>query len=137
MSIFACAVILNSFKDPFNKTKISHRIYGYSSPFMPTNIFPLNRMAEKKKPLYIMWQNNYPILMPIIKSAKKRVRSSAKKHKANLAYRTAYKSAVKKARIEKSEENVKAAYRALDKAAQKRVIHPNKAARLKSRIGKK
>jgi len=75
--------------------------------------------------------------MPIIKSAKKRVRSSARKHELNLGYRTAYKSAVKKARTEKNDENVKAAYKALDKAAKKRVIHPNKAARLKSSIGKK
>ena len=74
--------------------------------------------------------------MPIIKSAKKRVRSSASKQATNLAYRTAYKSAVKKARTKGSDENKKAAYRALDKAAKKRVIHPNKAARLKSGIGK-
>ena len=75
--------------------------------------------------------------MPIIKSAKKRVRSSARKQASNAPYRTAYKAAVKKARADKTSENVTAAYKALDKAAKKRVIHKNKAARLKSSIGKK
>ena len=75
--------------------------------------------------------------MPIIKSAKKRVRSSAKKQASNLPYRAAYKAAVKKARADKSSENVILAYKALDKAAKKGVIHRNKAARLKSSIGKK
>lgn len=75
--------------------------------------------------------------MPIIKSAKKRVRSSARKQESNTPYRTAYKAAVKKARVEKKDENVVAAYKALDKAAKKGVIHQNKAARLKSSVGKK
>lgn len=44
---------------------------------------------------------------------------------------------VKKARRSPTKKTLSAAYRALDKAAKKRHIHPNKAARLKSRLAKR
>ncbi|MDD5606007.1 MAG: 30S ribosomal protein S20 [Patescibacteria group bacterium] len=74
--------------------------------------------------------------MPIIKSAKKRMRSSARQKALNLSVKQAYKSSVKTARAQKSDETVKQAFKALDKAAKRGVIHPNKAARLKSRLAK-
>jgi small subunit ribosomal protein S20 len=74
--------------------------------------------------------------MPIIKSAHKRMRSSARKQVQNLKVKQAYKGAVKEARANKSDETVKKAYKALDKAAKQGVIHANKASRLKSRITK-
>ena len=74
--------------------------------------------------------------MPIIKSAKKRVRSSARKYKRNLLKKTTYKTAVKRVSTEKKSEGLRDAYKALDKAAKSRIIHKNKAARLKSRLSK-
>lgn len=49
----------------------------------------------------------------------------------------ALKSLIKKVRLSKSEKNLQAVYSALDKAAKVKLIHPNKAARLKSRLSKK
>lgn len=46
------------------------------------------------------------------------------------------KSLIKKARRENSPENLKEAFSALDKAAKVKLIHPNKASRLKSRLSK-
>lgn len=74
--------------------------------------------------------------MPIIKSAKKRMRSSARKKTQNLITKQAYKVAVKTARAGQTPETMKQAHKALDKAANKGVIHHNKAARLKSRLAK-
>ncbi len=74
--------------------------------------------------------------MPIIKSAKKAVRSHERKRVMNQAPRKAYKSTVKSTRENFSVENLSAAFKALDKAAKRRVIHPNKASRLKSRLAK-
>lgn len=74
--------------------------------------------------------------MPIIKSAQKRVRSSARKRAQNLKVKQAYKKAVKEVRANKSTDTIKMAYKALDKAAKRGIIHKNKASRLKSRISK-
>lgn len=74
--------------------------------------------------------------MPIIKSAQKRVRSSARKQAQNLKVKQAYKKAVKEVRANKSDSTIKTAYKALDKAAKRGIIHKNKASRLKSRISK-
>jgi len=77
------------------------------------------------------------------KSAKKSILVSAKKAERNKTARTTAKSAVKKAEAAvkaKSPEaatTVKAGQSALDKAAKKDIIHPNSAARKKSRLMKK
>ena len=77
------------------------------------------------------------------KSAKKSISVSEKKTGFNKATRTAAKSAVKKAELavkSKSPEAVaavQASQSALDKAAKKDIIHPNNAARKKSRLMKK
>lgn len=79
--------------------------------------------------------------MPIIKSAKKRVKVAAKANARNSLLRRRVRSALKA--YAKALEAGKAAdisktqlelISALDRAAKKNVIHPNKTARLKARV---
>lgn len=72
--------------------------------------------------------------MPIIKSAKKKLRVDKRRTAVNKVYRKKMQQALKEARIKKTKKTVKLAGQALDMAAKKRVIHKNKAARLKSRL---
>lgn len=81
--------------------------------------------------------------MPIIKSAKKRVRVAETKSQINTLHRSGAKNAVRNANraiaaesIE-SEVLVRRAGSRLDRAAAKGSIHPNKAARQKSRLAAK
>ena len=82
--------------------------------------------------------------MPHTKSAAKRQRQNEKRRKRNRLVAKAIK-VKRKAVAEgltagdaaKATEAVKAAQQTLDRAASKGYIHPNKAARLKSRIAKK
>lgn len=74
-------------------------------------------------------------------SAKKRVRSSLRKRHYNRATRSAVKTLVLRARriggtpsATMTNPEVRQAERALDKAAEKGVLHPNNAARRKSRL---
>lgn len=75
--------------------------------------------------------------MPIIKSAKKKMRSDRRKRARNLRAKSIVKAAVKTARQNPGSETFKTAQRALDKAVTARLIHRNKAARLKSRLVKR
>lgn len=72
--------------------------------------------------------------MPHHKSAKKRLRQSKEHRLLNRGHRTELRRAVKAARasVDKMAEGVSA----LDVAARRGIIHPNKAARLKSRLAK-
>lgn len=78
--------------------------------------------------------------MANIKSALKRIRSSARKQARNKPVRSAIKTYVKNANSsithngDNSPQAVVAAISALDKAAGKGIIHPNQAARRKSRL---
>ena len=81
--------------------------------------------------------------MPQKKSAKKELRKSAKRRQQNLKARGQIKSAIKKLKkaieskdLNNSRQALKDVYKVLDSAASKRVIHPNKAARKKSRLSK-
>lgn len=81
--------------------------------------------------------------MPNIKSAKKRVITSAKKNANNTLGRSSMKTAIKKSeRAIKAEdkalaeENLKIAIKKIDKACACGLIHKNKAAREKSRLTK-
>ncbi|MCI5967886.1 MAG: 30S ribosomal protein S20 [Tenericutes bacterium] len=81
--------------------------------------------------------------MPNIKSAKKRVITSAKKNVNNTLGRSSMKTAIKKSeRAIKAEdkalaeENLKVAIKRIDKACASGLIHKNKAAREKSRLTK-
>ncbi len=82
--------------------------------------------------------------MPQIKSAQKQVRASGKRRLRNKAARSLAKTSITKAEklifsgeLGSAEQAVVAAIRSLDKAAEKGIIHPNNAARRKSRLAKK
>jgi small subunit ribosomal protein S20 len=77
------------------------------------------------------------------KSAKKAIRVQERKSNINRPVRSSVKTAVTKARklilekdLDAAKDAVKQATRELDMAAQKGVIHPNNAARRKSRLAK-
>ena len=74
--------------------------------------------------------------MPIIKSAKKKLRKDIKRAQHNATIKDRLKGLIKRVRRTPSEEAMKNAASALDKAAKTKLIHPNKAARLKSRLAK-
>lgn len=74
--------------------------------------------------------------MPLIKSAKKKMRQDVKRKKRNIQYERAYKQAVEKVKKQKKIELVKKAYSTIDKAVKKKVIHKNKGARLKAMVAK-
>ena len=81
--------------------------------------------------------------MPQRKSAKKELRKNLKRRQRNLKVKKAVKAAVKefkKSLLDKNPDErgqaLKNLCKTLDKAAQKKVIHPNKAARKKSRAAK-
>jgi small subunit ribosomal protein S20 len=79
-------------------------------------------------------------LVPKIRSSKKRMRQSRKARDRNRQQRTALRNTVKKARAVRGTPEADAARldaeQLLDRAARKRLIHPNTAARHKSRLVK-
>lgn len=81
--------------------------------------------------------------MPNSVSAKKRLRQSLSRRDRNRALRSSLRSQLRKLReaiaskdVSKSETEFKATVRRLDQVAAKKVIHPNTASRLKSRLSK-
>lgn len=74
--------------------------------------------------------------MPIIKSAKKKLRKDRKRTVSNQKVRSSLKSLIKKLRREPGTELLQQVSSSLDKAAKVKLIHPNKASRLKSRLSK-
>jgi small subunit ribosomal protein S20 len=81
--------------------------------------------------------------MQIIKSAKKRVKVTAKAQERNYMVRSKFRTAIKALEEfvkgkdkDKSEDALKAAYREIDMAAKKNVLHKNNAARKKSHLSK-
>lgn len=75
--------------------------------------------------------------MPITKSATKSLRVSRRKKAVNNRTRIALTMAVKKALRKPTHENLEKAASSADRAARKKVIHTNKAARIKRRLSKK
>ncbi len=82
--------------------------------------------------------------MPSSKSAEKQVRVSRKRHLSNKSVRSEVKTGITKAetiifsgKVEAAREAVVTAISSLDRAAERGVIHPNSAARRKSRLMKK
>ena len=82
--------------------------------------------------------------MPVTKSAKKQVRVVKRRRLRNKSVRSLTKTNITKAEklifsgeLESARAAVVAAVSSLDKAAEKGVIHPNNAARRKSRLMKK
>lgn len=77
------------------------------------------------------------VLMPNIKSAKKRVEVIARKTLRNKMLKSSLKTSLRKAFQEGSDTETKlSAISALDKAVAKGILHKNNAARHKSRIAK-
>ncbi len=74
--------------------------------------------------------------MPIIKSAIKKVRKDKTRTARNQKRKAALKTLLKKARTSKNAKDIQAVFSSLDKAAKVKLIHPNKSARLKSRLSK-
>ena len=83
---------------------------------------------------------NGGVLMPNIKSAKKRVLISKANYEKNKAYRSALRTAIKKAdsAIDAKSEDmavvVNEAVKKIDQAATKGILHKNNAARKKSAL---
>ena len=82
--------------------------------------------------------------MPVTKSAQKQMRVSERRRVRNKSIRSLSKTNITKAEklifsgeLEAAQEAVVAAISSLDKAAEKGIIHPNNAARRKSRLAKK
>jgi small subunit ribosomal protein S20 len=82
--------------------------------------------------------------LPVTKSAQKQVRVAERKQLRNKSIRSECKTDITKAErlifsgeLEAAQKAVLAAISSLDKAAEKGVIHPNNAARRKSRLMKK
>ncbi|OGG17015.1 hypothetical protein A3D77_03760 [Candidatus Gottesmanbacteria bacterium RIFCSPHIGHO2_02_FULL_39_11] len=74
--------------------------------------------------------------MPIIKSAKKKLRQDVKRTAVNLLVRNTVKQKVKNYRKTPTVQSLKEVFKAVDTAAKKNVFHANKASRLKSRLSK-
>lgn len=74
--------------------------------------------------------------MPVTTSAKGALRKDKRRAVVNQKVREAMKAALKQAREKKTAVAVSKAYSAVDRAAKSKVIHKNKAARLKSRLVK-
>ena len=74
--------------------------------------------------------------MPNIKAATKWVRQTEKRTKRNLDVKTRLKTIYKKASKAADETQARSVEAQFDKAASKGIIHPNKAARKKSRLAK-
>lgn len=75
-------------------------------------------------------------IMPILKSAIKKVRKDKERTARNQKREVALKGLIKNVRKSKTDKDLKLAFSALDKAAKVKLIHPNKSARLKSRLSK-
>jgi small subunit ribosomal protein S20 len=81
--------------------------------------------------------------MPNTKSAKKRLRQNEERRARNRSARTGLRSQLRKVRekvaagsLDAAQDDSRVAERHLDQAGAKKLIHPNKAARLKSRLSK-
>lgn len=74
--------------------------------------------------------------MPVIKSAIKKLRQDRKREKMNDQLRDVLKSSVRAAKKTKNGKTVSKANAVIDKAAKAKIIHPNKASRLKSSLSK-
>ena len=79
--------------------------------------------------------------MPRTRSAKKAMRQTKARTAVNRAQRSELRSAVKKAKstagtLEERQAAVREAERLLDRAGRKNIVHPNTAARTKSRLSK-
>ncbi len=73
-------------------------------------------------------------LMPVTKTAKRALRSSQKKLKVNKTLISRLEIAMRGAKKSKSEKDIKKATSLADRASKKKIIHSNKAGRIKKML---
>lgn len=74
--------------------------------------------------------------MPILKNAKKALRSSKRKAVVNSRTRSKMRTAVAAVQTSATKETVSEAFSRIDRAVKKNLIHKNKAARMKSQVAR-
>lgn len=74
--------------------------------------------------------------MPVTKTAKRALRGSKRKESVNKLILAKLEVAIRSAKKTKTAEKIRAAMSFADKAAKKKVIHRNKASRIKSALSK-
>jgi small subunit ribosomal protein S20 len=74
--------------------------------------------------------------MPVTTSAAKALRRDRRRASHNLVLRSELRSVIKDAKKLRTPAAIKQAISVIDKAAQKGIIHPNKASRLKSQLAR-
>lgn len=74
--------------------------------------------------------------MPVTKTAKRALRSSRRKEAVNKARIARMEISIRQANKKTSEKTIRKAIGLTDKAAKNKLIHKNKAARIKSRLAK-
>ncbi len=74
--------------------------------------------------------------MPVIRSAKKKLRVDIKRRSANKKVESLMESTIKKAEKKPTAQSIQNAFKIVDKSAKKNIIHKNKASRIKSRLSK-
>lgn len=74
--------------------------------------------------------------MPIIKSAKKKLRKDKKRTAQNQKKKNNLKDVIKKAAKNPTEKIIRDAVSVIDKATKRNIIHKNKAGRIKSKLAK-
>ena len=74
--------------------------------------------------------------MPVIQSAKKKLRQDKNRTTVNRIYRNKLRLTLRVAKEKKTKVAVRQAYQAVDRAVKLGIIHRNKAGRLKSRLMK-
>lgn len=74
--------------------------------------------------------------MPVIRSAKKKLRVDKKRESANKKAEAFINLVIKKAQKKPTPGSVREAFKAIDKGVKKDIFHKNKGARIKSRLSK-
>ena len=74
--------------------------------------------------------------MPVIKSAKKKLRQDKKRQERNKVQKDFLKKVVKEFKKSPSDKGLTSVFKAADKSVKNHLIHKNKAARLKSTLAK-
>ncbi|OGM73947.1 hypothetical protein A2382_04910 [Candidatus Woesebacteria bacterium RIFOXYB1_FULL_38_16] len=74
--------------------------------------------------------------MPVTKTAKRAERSSTRKQTVNKLFSTKLEIAIRKAKKSKTTTSIISAISLADKAVKKKIIHQNKAGRIKSSLSR-
>lgn len=74
--------------------------------------------------------------MPILKSAQKALRASKKKAVINSRAKSKVKTALDALKAQPSAERLSSAFSAVDRAVKRKMLPPNRAARVKSQLSK-